>query len=101
MQQCCSVDLHCNSHSILERSISLALSLLIGDAWMCRDLRTTAIFAAPFPEYHRECGFLLQLDRGLVMAVETDRAVTAEVRGRQLRLEARSAVVLNDPKRRH
>ena len=31
----------------------------------------------PDVRFSRECGFLLQLDRGQVIALETDRAVTA------------------------
>ena len=54
----------------------------------------------PDVRFSRECGFLLQLERGQAIAVETDRAVTAEVRGRQLTLKAQAPVVLNDPKRR-
>ena len=54
----------------------------------------------PDVRFNRECGFLLQLDRGKVIAIETDRAVTAEVRGRRVPLEAHSPVVLKDPKRR-
>ena len=48
----------------------------------------------PDVRFSRECGFLLQLDRGKVTAIETDRAVTADVRGRRLALEAYSPVVL-------
>ena len=54
----------------------------------------------PDVRFSRECGFLLQLDRGQVIAVETDRAVTAQLRGRRVSLVAQSPVVLNDPKRR-
>ena len=42
----------------------------------------------------RECGFLLQLDRGKVIAIETDRAVTAAVRGRKVTLDAHLPLVL-------
>jgi hypothetical protein len=49
----------------------------------------------PEVRFSRECGFLLQLDRGKVTAIETDRAVTADVRGRRLALEAHSPAILN------
>jgi hypothetical protein len=48
----------------------------------------------PDARFSRECGFLLQLEHGKVTAVETDRAVTAEVQGRRLTLGAHSPVVL-------
>ncbi|HEY2015978.1 MAG TPA: hypothetical protein VGH38_20890 [Bryobacteraceae bacterium] len=46
-------------------------------------------------QFSAACGFLLQLDRGKVLAVETDRAVTAEVQGRRLNLEAHTPVVVS------
>jgi hypothetical protein len=42
-----------------------------------------------------ECGFVLQLDRGKVVAVETDRAVAAEIQGRKLQLAAFSPAPLS------
>ncbi len=38
--------------------------------------------------FSEPCGFLLQLRDGLITAVETDRAVTARVRGKRVRLAA-------------
>ena len=48
----------------------------------------------PDVRFSRECGFLLELDRGKVMAVEADRAVTAEIQGRRVSLKAHSPVIL-------
>ena len=45
--------------------------------------------------FNVECGFLLQLDRGKVIAIETDRAVTADVSGRRLTLDAHLPVLLD------
>jgi hypothetical protein len=44
--------------------------------------------------FSRECGFLLQLDRGRVIAIETDRAVTGDVQGRRISLGAHSPALL-------
>ena len=48
----------------------------------------------PDVRFSRECGFLLQLDRGKVIAIEADRAVTAAVRGRKVTLDAHLPLVL-------
>jgi hypothetical protein len=42
----------------------------------------------PDATFSQECGFLLQLDRGRVTAVETDRAVNAEIQGRRFAFRA-------------
>lgn len=44
--------------------------------------------------FSRECGFLLQLDRGKVIAVEADQPVTADISGRQMKLSAHAPVLL-------
>ena len=44
--------------------------------------------------FDRECGFLLQLDRGKIIAIEADRAVTATLSGSRLTLAAHSPVTL-------
>jgi hypothetical protein len=49
----------------------------------------------PDVRFSRECNFLLQLDRGEVIAMETDRAVTAAVRGKQVALDAHVPLVLS------
>lgn len=49
----------------------------------------------PDVTFSAECGFLLQLARGKVTAVESDRAVVGEIQGRHISLEAHSPVVLN------
>ena len=49
----------------------------------------------PDVRFSRECGFLLQLDRGKVIAIETDRAVTAVVRGRPVALDSHLPLVLS------
>ncbi len=54
----------------------------------------------PDVRFNLECGFLLQLDRGKVIAIETDRAVTADVAGRRLTLGAHTPVLLTAPRAR-
>ena len=49
----------------------------------------------PDVRFSAECGFLLQLDRGKVVAVETDRGVTAEIQGRRVRLQSHLPVTLS------
>jgi hypothetical protein len=49
--------------------------------------------------FSQECGFLLQLDRGKVVAIETDRAVIATILGRRVMLDAHSPVVLDSAAR--
>jgi hypothetical protein len=45
--------------------------------------------------FSQECGFLLQLDHGKIIAIETDRAVTAQFQGRRTALAAHSPLVLS------
>lgn len=45
-------------------------------------------------EFSEPCGFLLQLRAGRVVAIETDRAVTARVRGQRLTLRPHEAATL-------
>jgi len=49
----------------------------------------------PDVQFNGECGFVLQLDRGKVIAIETDRAATADVFGKRLTLDAHSPVLVN------
>jgi hypothetical protein len=48
----------------------------------------------PDVRFGSECGFLLQLDRGRVTAVESDRAVSAEIQGRRVGLTKYTPVLL-------
>ena len=45
-------------------------------------------------KFSTQCGFLLQLDNGKVIALETDRSVSAEIRGSRVTVKAHSPVVL-------
>lgn len=49
----------------------------------------------PDVRFSSDCGFLLQLDRGKVVAVEADRDVTAVIQGRRVSLKTYSPVVLS------
>jgi hypothetical protein len=51
----------------------------------------------PDVRFTRECGFLLQLDKGKVIAVEADRPVTGQIQGRRVVLRAHVPVVLSAP----
>jgi hypothetical protein len=51
----------------------------------------------PDAAFDTACGFVLQLAAGRVTAVEADRAVTATIQGRQVRLEAHVPLVLEAP----
>jgi len=51
----------------------------------------------PDVRFSRECGVILQLDRGRVIAMEVDRPVSAAVRGWKVTLDAHMPLVLSRP----